>query len=252
MAPAFVLRFALLLVRPGLLVMTTPFLGGTYAPTTVRLGLTMLIAVILSPLVAAPPDITTGSLVYIVGREVLIGLALSMGVRSIVFATEAAGQLLGYQLGLSYGSIVDPQSGVRNTVLSALYSNLAIVLALMSGMHHAILRAIAASYAALPIGLGGGVDASIVQTTARMLGVVLILAVRVAAPVIVVLLATEVLLGLMARLAPAFNIMVVGAPARLVVGLIVIAATLISLPPLVVRYAPITLDLAADAARAFR
>jgi flagellar biosynthetic protein FliR len=85
-----------------------------------------------------------------------------------------------------------------------------------------------------------------------MFGVVLILAVRVAAPVIVVLLATEALLGLMARIAPAFNIMVVGAPARLVVGLLVIAATLISLPPLVARYAPVSLDLAAETARAFR
>jgi flagellar biosynthetic protein FliR len=251
MSTALVLRFALLLVRPGFLVMTTPFLGGTYAPTTVRVGLTMLVAMILSPLIPAPADVTTGALVYIVGREVLIGLSLSMGVRILVFSTEAAGQLLGYQLGLSYGSIVDPQSGVRNTVLSALYSNLAIVLALMSGMHHAILRAVTASYAALPIGIGG-VDASIVTTTARMLGLMLVLAVRIAAPVIVVLLATEVLLGLMARLAPAFNIMVVGAPARLVVGLLVIAATLVSLPPLVVRYAPMTLDLAADAARAFR
>jgi flagellar biosynthetic protein FliR len=251
MSPALVLRFALLLVRPGFLVMTTPFLGGTYAPTTVRIGLTVLIAMILSPLVVAPTDMTTGSLVYIVGREMMIGLSLSMGVRLLIFATEAAGQLLGYQLGLSYGSIVDPQSGVRNTVLSALYSNLAIVLALAGGMHHAILRAIAASYAALPIGFGG-IDPSIVSTTARMLGIVLVLAIRIAAPIIVVLLATEALLGLMARLAPAFNIMVIGAPARLVVGLLVIAATLASVPPLVARYAPVTLDVAADAARAFR
>jgi flagellar biosynthetic protein FliR len=251
MAPATVLRFALLLVRPGLLVMTTPFLGGTYAPTTARMGLSVLIALILSPLVTAPVDVTTGSLVYIVGREVLIGLALSMGVRLLIFATEAAGQLLGYQLGLSYGSIVDPQSGVRNSVLSALYSNLAVILALAGGAHHAILRALTASYTALPIGLGA-VDASLVPATARMLGFVLVLALRIAAPVIVVLLSTEVLLGLMARIAPAFNVMVVGAPARLVVGLLVVAATLVSLPPLVARYTPVTLDLAAQTARVFR
>ena len=252
MSSAAALRFGLLLVRPGLLVMTTPFLGGSYAPTTTRLGLTVLIALILSPIVPAPVDATMGALTYIVGREVLIGLSLSMGVRVLIFGTEAAGQMLGYQLGLSYGSIVDPQSGVRNSVLAALYSNLAIVLAFAGGLHHALLRAITASYSALPIGLGAGVSNSLVQATADMFGVVLILAVRVAAPVIVVLLATEALLGLMARIAPAFNIMVVGAPARLVVGLLVIAATLISLPPLVARYAPVTLNLAAETARAFR
>jgi flagellar biosynthetic protein FliR len=98
----------------------------------------------------------------------------------------------------------------------------------------------------------GGVNASLVPAVARMLGVVLVLAVRIAAPVVVVLLATEALLGLMARVAPAFNVMIVGAPARVVIGLLVVAATLISLPPLIARYAPVTLDLAADTARAFR
>jgi hypothetical protein len=35
-------RFALLLVRPGMLVMGTPYFGGAYAPAVMRAGLTML------------------------------------------------------------------------------------------------------------------------------------------------------------------------------------------------------------------
>jgi flagellar biosynthetic protein FliR len=207
--------------------------------------------VILAAIIPAPTNLTTGSLVFVVGREFMIGLSLATGVRVLVFGTEAAGQLLGYQVGLSYGSIVDPQSGVRNSVLASLYSNLVVVLALAGGVHHAILRALSASYTALPIGIGA-VDGALVPAVARMLGVVFVLAVRVAAPVTVVLLATEVLLGLMARIAPAFNVMIVGAPARVIVGLLVVAATLSSVPALVARYAPITLDLAAETARAFR
>ena len=155
-------------------------------------------------------------------------------------------------MGLSYGSIVDPQSGVRNTVLAALYTNLAIVLALAGGAHHAILRALTASYAALPIGFGG-VDASLVHGRRRGCSASSWCwpsasprrSSSSCSP-------TEALLGLMARVAPAFNVMIVGAPARVVVGLLVVAATLISLPPLIARYAPVTLDLAADTARAFR
>ena len=223
-----------------------------------RAGLTMLIAMILSPLVPAPADVATGALVYIVGREVMIGLSLSMGVRLIVFATEAAGQLLGYQLGLSYGSIVDPQSGVRNTVLSSLYSNLAIVLAFADERHapRDPPRRDRVVCGALPIGLGEIPAASTRRSSPRPRGC------SASSPRPLAVRGSprrsrrgaardlEVLLGLMARLAPSFNIMVVGAPARLVVGLLVVAATLLSLPPLVVRPSPITLDLATPTPRA--
>jgi flagellar biosynthetic protein FliR len=244
-------RFALLLVRPGMLVMGTPYFGGAYAPATMRAGLTMLFAFMLAPLVPAPADLTMGTLTFVVLREMLIGTALAVGVRVLLSAADMAGQLLGFQIGLSFGSLVDPQSGVRNGVLASLYSNLVIILALIGGAHHAVIRAMAASYAALPIGVGH-VDGALVPATARLLGMVMVLGVRIAGPVVVVLLATELLLGFMARVAPSFNVLVVGAPARLVIGLVVAAATLATLPPLVARYGPITLDLAVQTARAFR
>lgn len=244
-------RFALLLVRPGMLVLGTPFFGGVYAPTLLRAGLTVLLAFMLAPLVPAPTDLSSAGVAFVVLREVLIGTALSIGVRVLLGAADMAGQLLGFQIGLSYGSIVDPQSGVRNGVLASLYTNLAVILAFMGGAHHAVLRAISASYAALPIGIGH-IDGALVPATARMLGMVMVLGVRIAAPVVVVLLATEMLLGFMARVAPSFNVLVVGAPARIVVGLLVVAATLVTLPPLVARYGPVTLELAVQTARAFR
>jgi len=246
-----IIRFALLLVRPGMLIVATPFFGGLYAPVQMRIGLTMLLAFVLTPLVPVPTDLSMGALGAIVLREVLIGLAIALGVRVLIVAAEAAGQLLGYQIGLSYGSMIDPQSGVRNSVLASLYATLATVLAFATGVHHQIIRAMTASYNALPIGFGG-VDDRLVAATARLLGLVLVLGIRIVAPVIVVLLLTEALLGLMARVAPSFNLLAVGSPLRLAVGLLVIAATLATLPPILSRYVPVSLELAADLAKAFR
>ena len=54
---------------------------------------------------------------------------------------------------------------------------------------------------------------------------VFVLGLRLAAPlIVVVLLVVELALGLIARAAPALNLMAVGAPVRLVVGLLVLAA----------------------------
>jgi flagellar biosynthetic protein FliR len=242
---------AVLLVRPGLLVIGTPFLGGLHAPVPMRIGITVLLAIVLAPLVTLPAVVSASTLVAVLSREVAIGLALALGIRVLVFGAELAGHLSGYQLGLSMGALIDPQTGVRNTLLAVLYANVAILVMFATNAHHALIRALADSYAALPVG-AGGIDASMVASIAELLGLVFIIGVRIAAPVIVVLLIVELALGIVARVAPALNVMMSGAPLRLLVGLLVVAATVTAMPALLTRYVPQVLSLAAEAARAFR
>jgi len=142
-------------------------------------------------------------------------------------------------------------SGVRNNVLALVYANVATVICLASNTHHSLLRALADSYAALPVGIGG-LDASLATSVAHLLGLVFILGVRISAPVIVVLLLVELALGLVARVAPALNVMTAGAPVRVVVGLLVVAASVTAVPGVVGRYMPTLFELAANTARAFR
>jgi len=241
----------LLLVRPGMLVIATPFLGAVNAPPQVRVGLTVLIAVLLASHVAVPPAVPAGGLPLVILREMAIGLALALAIRVLIFAAEFTGHFTGYQIGLSLGSLIDPATGVRNNVLAILYAQLATVIALVLNVHHALLRALADSYAALPIGLGGIGD-TLAESVSRMLGLVFVLGLRLAMPVIVVLLLVELALGLVARVAPSLNVIVAGAPVRLVVGLLVVASSLAMLPSLISRYVPTVLDLGSDMAGAFR
>jgi len=164
---------------------------------------------------------------------------------------EGAGQLAGYQVGLSYGAMIDPQSGVRNSTLAILYTNLTLVLCLLLGAHHEVIRAWLASYQALPIGVGT-VDSGLGVVVARVLGFIFAGALRLAAPVIVVLMVVEMMMGLMSRAAPSLNLLVVGAPLRLPVGLLVVAASLAAMPTLISRLLPRALELATAAAGAFR
>jgi len=244
-------RFGLLLVRPGMLIMTAPVFGGTFAPMQVRLGLTVLLALTLAPIVPVPPVTVPLALGLVVVRELAIGLAMALGLRALVAGAEVAGHLSGNQLGLSYGSIVDPQSGVRNNMLAALYANLALLTFFLINGHHALIRSLAGSYASMPIG-PGGVDASIVRTVMQMLGLVFILGVRLAAPLVLVLLVVELALGLIVRAAPAMNVMVVGTPLRLLVGLAVVAAVVPYIPSVITRFSTLAAELGMQAARAFR
>lgn len=242
-----VLRFALALVRPSLLVVGTPLFGGSYAPAPVRVAIVIVLAVCMAPGLDLPRTAEPIVLVPLVLREALIGLALALAVRLVVAGAEFGGYLAGFQMGLSYAALVDPQSGVRNNVLAALYGTLAVLVLLLSNGHHDLLRALAASYEALPIGVGE-VSTNLADLVSRMFAIVFTLGVRLASPIVITLILVEVGLGAMARVAPTLNLMVTAAPVRLLVGWLALAVTLRVLPDIIVRAFPQALTIGARTA----
>lgn len=244
-----VLVFAIALIRPSLLVVGTPIFGGTFAPPTIRIGLVVVLGTFMAPLIGLPRSVEAGMFLTLVLREMLIGFALALSVRLLIAGAELGGYLAGFQMGLSYAALVDPQSGVRNNVLAALYGSIALLVLLLTNGHHDLLRALAASYEALPIG-GGAVSAGLAELVARMFGLMFTLGVRLAAPLIITLLLVEVALGVMARVAPTLNLMVTAAPVRLLVGWMALALTIRVLPDILTRAFPQALTLGARTAAA--
>src|SRR6185503_1649190 len=103
------IRLGLVLARPGMLIVAAPVFGGTFAPPHVRVGLAVILSFVLMPVVQVP------------AVDTLIGIAMALGLRALVSGAELGGHLAGSQLMLSYGSTIDPQGGVRSTVLATLY-----------------------------------------------------------------------------------------------------------------------------------
>lgn len=244
-------RFALLLVRPGMLVAIAPALGGMQVPVPVKVGLTVFIAIGLLPSVAVPAELANLTLSMVIAREAVIGLSIGFALRALIAGAEFAGHLSGQQIGFSYGATIDPQSGVRNNMLATFYGLLATLGFLAINGHHAVLRALAQSYAALPIG-SGSLDASVVSSVRDILGLVFIVAVRLAAPVVIVLLIVELIVGLISRASPVMNYMVIGYPLRLVVGLTILAALVPVIPGVTNSLVESALMTSARLAQAFR
>lgn len=233
----------ILIVRPGMLIAATPIFGGTFVPTPVRLALTLILGVLLLPLVDAPA-ITSGSrLALIVATEAAIGLALALSIRALIAGAEFAGHVAGFQIGLSYAALVDPQTGARNNILAMLYGSLATIAFFGVNGHHALLRVLARSYETLPPG-GWSVHAGMAGAVTRLLGLVFLIGAQLAMPIIIVLLLVEVALGLASRAAPALNIMALGFPVRVGVGLLALAVGLQVVPGAVARYAPAAIEAA--------
>jgi len=248
---AVIERFALLLVRPGMLVLIAPGIGGQHITTPVKIALTVFIALGLLPSVAVPQDLPNLSLALVIGREVAIGMSLAFVLRALIVGAEFAGHLTGQQIGFSYGATIDPQSGVRNNMLAILYGSLATLGFLAVNGHHQLLRALAESYAGLPIGIGQ-MHASIVGSVRDILALVFIVGLRLAAPIVVVLLVVELAVGLISRASPALSSMVIGYPLRILVGLSLLAALVGTIPAVTNSLIDSALVTAADTAKAFR
>lgn len=246
-----VLKLGVLLVRPGMVIMLSPGLGGKHIPPLPKVGITVLIALGLLPSVSVPLSDGNVSLAIVLAREVAIGMALGFVLQALLNGVELAGHLSGAQIGLTYGATIDPQSGVRNNMLAMLYGSLATLAFLGVNGHHAVLRALAASYAGVPIG-GGHLNASLVGSIRELMGVVFVVGIRLAAPIVVVLLIVEIAVGLIARSAPTLSFQVIGAPIRILVGLFVLAALVSTIPAVTTSLLPSMLTLAGHAAAAFR
>jgi flagellar biosynthetic protein FliR len=219
----------LLLVRPGFLFLAAPLFGGAYAPTLLKIGLMVIVGASLIPVVPVPALTGPESLALVVVREALVGLSLGFAIRVLVGGVEFAGHLTGFQLGFTYASLVDPQSGVRNGVLSALYGSMALVVFFAINAHHDLLRALTRSFDALPLGVGG-VDGGLGRLVMDLMGMLFLVAAQLAAPVVIVLLIVELALGLLSRAAPTLNLMAQGFPIRLLVGLLALASVVQILP----------------------
>jgi flagellar biosynthesis protein FliR len=246
-----VLTFALLLIRPGMLVMTAPALGGIYTPAPVKIGLTVMVALALLPSVQMPRAGSGVALSVAVAREMAIGMSLALVTRALIGAAEFAGHLSGFQIGYSYAATVDPSSGVRNSMVAALYGLLATLTFFAVNGHHALLRALADSYVGMPMG-AGDVSGSLVHAVRQILGLVFTVAARLAAPIVVVLLIVELAAGLIARTAPSLSTMVVGYPLRLVVGLAMLAVIISTVPGVIASMVARVITLALETAAAFR
>lgn len=244
-------QLGILAARPGALIAAAPAFGGAFAPPPVRIGLAVVIAVLLVPAVPPQSFATTAGMGLVIVREMAIGVLMALALRAIIAGAELGGHLTGSQLMLSYGSVVDPQGGVRNNLIANLYGNLALMTFLAMNGHHALLRALASSYTTIPIG-EGSIGTSLAGTVVQLLGIIFVLGARLAAPIVVVMLLVEVGTAIMARVAPSLNLLAVAPPIRIAVGLLATAA-MAPLVPSVVRAAASGIgELALRAAGAFR
>jgi flagellar biosynthetic protein FliR len=217
--------FLLVFARIGAMVMLAPVLGHRSIPATHRAGLALLLALVLTPLVAAagrPPAEDLLALLLAVAGEVFIGLAIGFVAALLLAAVEGASELVTTQMGLGLSVLYDPATGGQPSVVGRFQSLLALLLFLALNGHHLLLQAVAVSFRRLRPGalvLAPEVPGGLVGLGGKLLRSGL----EIAAPVLGLLLVVNVLLAFLARVAPQTNVFLLGVPVTIAVGLLGLA-----------------------------
>ena len=227
LSAGYISVFGLVLARVGGLLVTAPVLGGKQVPAQTKIGLAVVISLIFVPLhLNVGPTLPSALAPYgvLAGRELLIGLAVGFAVGLIFHGITMGSQLVGVQIGFGLGGVLNPGSGVESSLLENFYSVLATLIFLSANGHHAMLAALAHTFEIAPIGGEQGLAIDPIQVMA-MLQSIFVVALRIAMPAIAALLLADVGLGLVGRVAPQMQVMVVGAPVKIVVGVLLLAAS---------------------------
>ncbi len=208
----------LVLLRATGLVIAAPLFGHRAVPLPVKAGL----AVALTLAVARTATAAQAPLPVLLAAplELAIGLAIGFVLSLGFYAIELAGQLVSLQMGLSLGAVMSPTQSEASTPLDPFFSLLAGLLFLALGLHLAVVQTFAQSFTTYP--LGGGWPANLWAVGAQTTALVLELGTRVALPLALVLLLTELAVALLARAIPQINVFILGLPLKILVGLAVL------------------------------
>ncbi|HBT65000.1 MAG TPA: type III secretion protein, partial [Ruminococcaceae bacterium] len=119
----------------------------------------------------------------------------------------------------------DPQSNVSMPISGSIFNLLFILMFFCSNSHLTFIKIMTLSFEMLPVG-AELFNADFSKYIVDLFGSILVLAVKLALPVIAIEMITEIGLGVLMRTVPQINIFVVGLQLKLTIGLIIIVLIL--------------------------
>jgi flagellar biosynthetic protein FliR len=212
--------FLLVLLRVTGMLLAAPVLGHRSIPVPHRVGLSVLLALVLTPVLgpASRHGFDALALAIAAAGEVLVGVTIGFVASLTVWAVQAAGELVGFQMGLGISTVYDPATGDQVTTFTRFIEVQALLLFLAVNGHHLAIQAVAGSFTRLAPGAvvaPAGIGAGVVVLGGKLFRSGL----ELAAPLVGVLFVINVVLALLARVAPQMNVFAVGAPLTIAAGL---------------------------------
>jgi flagellar biosynthetic protein FliR len=219
--------FILTLGRIAPLFVIAPLFSSKMIPVRARGVAAVALAVGLSPIALKDAKVPTDALSIggLIGKEALVGFAFAVTIAVLFAAVSIAGSFLDTLIGFSYGGLVDPVNGNQSTVLSQLYTLVGVMIFIAIGGYSWMIQGLAKTYDLVGLTQMPAIG-SLVGGAQHSFATIFVSAVELAAPVLIALIITDAGFGVVSRVMPQLNVFAVGFPAKILVGFLIVSASL--------------------------
>lgn len=224
----------LVMARVASLLMLAPVFGERGIPPTVRLMLVLPLTILVVPLLPAPAEplaLFSAAWVAAMAQQVLIGIAMGLTLRLVFEAFALAGELIANSMGLGFAQLADPVRGVNTPIVGQFLIVVASLLFVSTGAHLTLIDGLVDSFRDRPVA-DSALDWASIRLMLDWAGSLFAGGVQLALPVLAAMLAVNLAIGVLGRSAPTINLMAVGFPLTLVLGLTMLQWLLPSLATL--------------------
>lgn len=231
----FILAAFLIFVRVSTLILSAPYFGLTVFPPRIKLFFAVVLTVALYPIIplqgtALPTDATFIEVLIAIIKEVLVGLSMGFVGQLIFGGVQLGGELISFDLGISFGSSVGPAIEGQSEIFSQLLVLIGIFLFLGFHGDTMYIKALAASFSIVPV--GHSFPAHTAFDFLKM-GIYLFkIGVQLASPFLVVLFFMDLSFAIFGRIMPQANIFYLELPVKVGVGFLIFL--------LIIPYLPVT------------
>ncbi len=200
--------------------MFAPLVSSPTVPVKIKLFIAACLTLGIAPVVPVTgvPMETVFELAMAIAAEVTVGVCLGLIAAVPLWVLQLSGLLMSMQIGLGMAQVFNPAMDTETDVFGELMLYIAIAIYLSIGGLSMLFLALAASFTNVPLGGFALTDAPL----DLMLGLIrsgFELSLRVAAPVIGILLVETVSSGVIMKSIPQINVMSVGFAVKIVMGL---------------------------------
>lgn len=218
--------FFLVLARVSPLFLLAPLFSSKMIPARVRAVIAVGLTIGILPVVPRGPiDLELLGFAGLILKELLVGLAFAYALGAMFAAMQAAGALLDTLIGFSFGAMVDPVTGTQSTVLSQLYALFGVAIFVAIGGDGWVIKGLARTYEAVPLTEAPAIGSMVGAAQAVFSGI-FVAAFMIGAPVVIAVIIVDAAFGVVSRVVPQLNVFAVGFPAKMIVGLVLIGASL--------------------------
>lgn len=221
----------LIITRISMIFFIVPFFGNVNIPVRIKIALSFFLSLIIMNSADYSAVSYQGMLGYsiLIAQEAVTGLLIGIGSGFTLYILNFSGHMLDMEIGFSMAMEMDPTTQVQTTISATFLTAVFMLMFIASDMHYFLIDAVVDSYKVIPIG-EGIVSPNLYKIFVQYVIDYFVIGFRIILPVFACILVINVILGILARIAPQMNMFVFGMQLKVFAGLSLIFILMNFLP----------------------